>query len=496
MRRVLTVLVVGVVVVGVTVAGVLRYYSDQNMASKSSLKDLHKAETSLLTRHIEAAKPSLVATKFNGSSNVSAINLPILIPMDVLLTKLDHEIDPRMEGVEKDVVGSLLRNDTLEWWLERGKIDLKHENGILKIHTPWVGLARLKGKVLMAKVSTHVDLEADLNLELRPELTEVWTLEPNWLGAVEIHKAELEILNKDFDVKSKISRQANKAFDKALEKQRKKLASSAKIGEQIAKRWGSLYRVRQLPGSSLLWSTMEPLHLRGQPFAVSDAGLNFVLGLDLASRILLQYAPPLFEQKHLPIASFEPMADAQLSLNVLTLIELDVLASSLKSRFLGRVLDEGDKSLELMDISLESGGERLLIGLDVVARYKGITTCAQLYLWAEVALEGSAVRFNSVDFDLETTNFLASELAWLAKPRLLEHARKALVVDLADQIDDAKGKASEALERLLEDLPPMSTLAGRITEVSIQALSLNDSRLYFTASASTELTGQIILDEI
>lgn len=472
----------------------------------------HKDQTKQLAEQINTAPKSIRINAKGPDTHLAAVFphaeikqsqlfLPITIPIELVRQKLENDTDIRFEGEEKNTAGKLLKEEKLTWWLERDEFAVQKHDEDLHLSVQTKGLARLRGKTgIGTKVSTHLDLLATLHVWLDPKLQEDWTLEPNFKGEADVDEAILEILNKKINVKGKIRKQLNRSIHKALHKETQKLGAPGKLKESIAKQWVKLHQVKPISRSPQAWSQTKPTSIQVTQFDITDNGIEFGIGFNIETNILVQDQEPELIITDLPDANIHTFTPANLTLNLSVASELSVLASQIKNKVVGELetRDLPEFSATLNDLNLLSDGENLLLAVDITGKHEETTIEAKIYLKAkpELDTENKEIRLTEIDYWLDSKSILANELAALPKEQLLEKVRSQAKIDLTEHYEDALSQANEEFKKILQDLPPDSTLAGEVKDVSLSQIALSSGHLLIGVRAETLLEGKVILDKL
>ena len=398
---------------------------------------------------------------------VSTLHLPVSIAVSEIATAADLAV-PRVSDYEDTWhSGESLADHgavTYQFRFHRGPVQPRMIQDTMMIRFPEnlyrfrVRITQPDGSIVEGRCGYGNDPPKRVTFAARSRLswTDAWTLQshttfedPEFPDSCRLDRSDIEIM----PLLHRIAKTKVQALAPALDAAVQDRSESKHRAETV---WKQLHEPIQV--TPHLWITLNPSDIHAGPIGSrGDNRIETAVDLQLKPRGVVgnppapspQPLPPLqlasdrHEGFHLAIPVTVPYAD---------------MNRRLAKDLVGQEIDwSGGNSLSIVSAQLYGSGHSLLVELGIKGPVDGL-----LYVTGKPVLDSSTgiLRFDELDFTIETRNVLARAATWLLSKELMARLEPETRIDLADRLDQLRRQLARALTR---QLAPGTWLEGTVT---------------------------------
>ena len=426
------------------------------------------------------------------------LTLPVQVSLQDLEGLLERELPRNMSGREGISI-SLVKDERLEWTMNRSPVRLSVDNGRLRASTTISGTVSVKGKVrpVGPKFSVSVDVSTVARLWMRPMLTAAWRLQPNVQANATVRRAEIDIPLGTISVRTQSQRAVNRLVERLESRLNERIGNDDSLAELGRKLWEISHRTLNVAAEPPTWIVLIPARVGATQVRIDDEGVGFEVFVAGRTAVVMGEEPTRYAAGDLPeLHISEERSEGEIELAVPVFAEWETLDSAIANRVRARpVVYEGRSGvLTVHEISV-SGGEdgALLVSatvsleptgwIDRVLSFFGLTESLKgqvVEMSARPALseDGRSVRLDGVDMTVSSSELLEAvsrTYSWLTDQTIENLVEHNAIVDLERQLEDAEAKAQSSLNEVTQglrergfaidvDLRPVTRISSLVVE--------------------------------
>ena len=403
------------------------------------------------------------------------LTLPVRMSLENLEGLLERELRRNMSGTEEISISGV-KNERIEWSMNRSSIRLSVDHGRLRASTTISGTVRLRGKVrpFGPSFSVSADLSTAARLWMRPTLAADWHLQPNVEANATVQRAEIDIPLSTISVRTQAQRAVNRLVERLESRLNDRIGDDDSLAELGRELWESSHRTFNVATEPPTWIVLVPVRVGATQVRTNNEGVSFEVFVAGSTSVVIGAQPAGQAMGDLPeLHISEEQSEGEIELAVPVFVEWEALDSVIANRVRARpVVHQGRSGvLTVHEISL-SGREAgaLLVSatvsleptgwIDRVLSFFGLTETLKgqvVEMSARPALSeaGRSVRLDGVDMTVSSSELLeavARTYTWLTDQTIESLVEQNAIVDLERQLEDAEAKVQSSLDEVTKGL--------------------------------------------
>ena len=421
---------------------------------------------------IEIPKPTdpLEAPPPPPTVGVSTLHLPVSIAVSEIATAADLAV-PRVSDYEETWHSGESLPDhgpvTYQFRFHRGPVQARMIQDTMVIRFPEnlyrfrVRITQPDGSIVEGRCGYGNDPPKHVTFAARSRLswTDAWTIQshttfedPEFPDLCRLDRNDIEIM----PLLSRIARAKVQALAPALDATVRERGESKHRAETV---WKQLYEPIQVTPS--LWITLNPSDIAAGPIGSGgDRTIETAVDLQLKPHAVFGNPPPSSPQ---PLPPLLPASDRHegFHLAIPVTVPYADINRRLAKDLVGQEIElSAGKHLSIVSAQLYGSGHSLLVELGIKGPVDGL-----LYVTGKPVLDSSTgiLRFDELDFTIETRNVLARAATWLLSKEVLARLEPETRIELSDRLEQLRRQLARALTR---QLTPGTWLQGTVTALT------------------------------
>ena len=403
------------------------------------------------------------------------LTVPVRVSLEDLEGLLEREL-PRNMSRREGISLSGVRDERIEWSMNRSSIRLSVDNGRLRVSTTISGTVSVRGELrpIGPPFSVSVDLSTAARLWMRPTLAADWRLLPNVQANATVQRAEIDIPLGTISVRTQAQRAVNRLVGRLESRLNERIGNDDSLAELGRELWESSHRTLNVATEPPTWIVLIPARVGATQVRIDDEGVGFEVFVAGSTAVVIGEQPTRHAAGDLPeLHISEERSEGEMELAVPAFAEWEALDSAIANRVRTRpVVYEGRSGvLTVHEISV-SGGEdgALLVSatvsleptgwIDRVLSFVGLTETLKgqvVEMSARPALseDGRSVRLDGVDMTVSSSELLEAvsrTYSWLTDQTIESLVEQNAIMDLDRQLEDAEAKAQSSLNEVTRGL--------------------------------------------
>ena len=403
------------------------------------------------------------------------LTLPVRVSLENLEGLLERELPRNMSGRE-GIRLSGVKNERIEWSMNRSAIGLSVDNGRLRASTTISGTLSLRGKVrpIGPNFSVSVDLRTVADLWTRLSLASDWRLQPNVEANATVQRAQINTPVGRISVRTQARRAVNRLVGRLQNRLNERIGNDDSLAELGRELWETSHRTLNVATEPPTWIVLIPTRVGATQVRTNDEGVGFEVFLAGNTAVVIGEQPARHAAGDLPeLHISEEQSEGEIELTMPAFASWEALNPAIANRVRTRpVVHQGRSGvLTVHEISV-SGGEdgTLLVSatvsleptgwIDRVLSSLGVTetlTGQVVEMSARPALseDGRSVRLDGVDMTVSSSELLevvARTYNWLTDQTIENLVEQNAIVDLERQLEDAEAKVQSSLNEVTRGL--------------------------------------------
>ena len=248
-----------------------------------------------------------------------------------------------------------------------------------------------------------------------------------------------------------------------------KINDAVQLRAKVAPLWRNAFSPIQVSQEFSTWLKLTPEKIVMSPLSTANNAIRLAMGVVTGAEIVVGPKPAATAVKPLPPVQLLTAFDKSFHIQLATNIFLADLVTALNPVLLEQTFGD-DKKITIKDFKLKGEEGRLVVALSTGGDFKG-----ELTLFAKPVYnpQNNTLTFENVDFDTKKTGWLISAGSWLFSSPIRRTIKTKLDAAVAEQLEQARLKASSALSGL--QIVEHVKLTGAVKSLSLgEARVLND----------------------
>lgn len=250
-----------------------------------------------------------------------------------------------------------------------------------------------------------------------------------------------------------------------------KVNDAIQLRAKVAPLWRNAFSPIQVSKEFSTWLKLTPEKIVMSPLSAANNTIRLAMGVVTGAEIVVGPKPAATTVKPLPSVQHLPAFDKSFHLQLATNIFLADLVTALNPVLLDQTFGD-DKKITIKDFNLKGEDGRLVVVLSTAGDFKGNLT---LFAKPVYNPRNNTLTFEDVDFDTKKTGWLISAGSWLFSSPIRRTIKTKLDAAVAEQLEQARFKASSALSGL--QIAEHMKLAGAVKSLSLGEATVLKDRL-------------------
>jgi hypothetical protein len=436
------------------------------------LMALGAIESVLWWNHVEVLPPQppkAAVAQLTLPASTSHLAVPVSFPTKAIATVFETTIPKSFPFDSKN--GARAYGSP-----SRGPITVKNDVSAKRVivSTHVSGRVQVEKKVIV-NVSVGIDVSADINASFSPMISRDWKINPQLQLSVHVNRAVAKTAVGDIDITARVQGPVSDALNRSKSGIENGLASRLNVRTGAEGVWNKINGVHRLAEDPPTWLRITPRRVTFANFRYTQDAIESGLALDLETHIFLQSAAPELLKAPLPDLNVADALSDDFELSIPIEVSYAVINDQLKAQLSKAPFNLPDNAwVEITGATVDAYGDGLLLTADFRGKKGWIKSASgRLYIVGVPRLDPAKaeMRVEKIEYTAETKNFLLKNVEWLAHSKLLDAMKAAAALNLSGEMEKAKAKANERLNKLKSQLPKEVEANLSVTELRIDRLA-------------------------
>lgn len=385
----------------------------------------------------------------------SSLNIDASIALSDVYDLVNAEIPSNISGRQEVNIGGQVREERIEYTINRGNLIVEGNNNGLILRLPISGPVRLKGCIdawlgcIDFSETAHVAgniVAAISNISL----SETWQLQMNSNVSVDVTEARIEIIGNmiPISVRGEVQDAVNRMLPDINRRLQQEVLPSLDIKGELEQAWQEVNTTEQIYDTPAAWIQFKPEQVFMSPLRIDNSQIQATFGVRADVQTFMGVQPePLAP---IPLPSLSPAQNADFHIRIPALVSLESLNALLRPCCLEQELQASGINFILKDIQLAGANNQLLVEAEFTAKKGRLQAEGTIFLTAtpEWNAESKVLYFRDVAFHTETKSHLLRVASWLVEKPLLNLFADKLYIDLSETIDELIEEAKTEAQNL------------------------------------------------
>jgi hypothetical protein len=379
----------------------------------------------------------------------------------------------------------------------RGPITVENDEAQRRVlvSMPLAGRVEVETRLPLPHASVGLDISGGIRASFSPVVCQDQTINPQLGLSVYVDQAVVKTKIGEIGVTELVQGAVGNVVSALKVPVEAQLANAFNGRNQVEHLWDRINSVHKLANEPPTWLRITPRKLTLRQFDYTKDSIASGVALELETHVFVQDAAPEVLKAPLPAFDMaENLAeDFHLSIPVevsYALINKQLQTQLAKARF---NLPDGAR-LAITSATLEPYGDGILLSVDFDGR-KGLmkSVSGRLYIVGVPVFDVATaeLRLEQLKYSVATETLLMQNVEWLAHSTVLDAVAAASVVKLNGEMEKAKSKANEALDKLKRQLPKEVGADVRVTELHIDRLAFAKERAFVIVNARGTMSARL-----
>lgn len=379
---------------------------------------------------------------------LSTVNLNMSIPLALFESQINAKLQENLFSEKGIELGNGLFSDITV--LKTGNLKLAAtDSGKLRVTLP----VFLDGKVTLEKrifgqlVSAGVPFKESLTPQVSfiPRIDENWGLQIDQLEVESWGRSlQYDLLGYSLDLEPIMKRQVKRMMESQLGTNLLQGLDLKRLVEQTWEAYSEPLRLQS--GPMEMYLETRPERIRVSEKFTPDQTLELAIGLEGE---VLSFSNPVSGRDKAPLPQVEPYISGQSGADITLplIVSYDWMNTYLNRELVGQEFKVDNRTVLIPHgFTTQPYGTRALVKMGFTAkRTRKKDLRGELYLVGKPVFveETEEIRFEEIDFDLNTQHFLANSANWLKRGQILSAIQKRAVFPLGEYLAEARSELQE-----------------------------------------------------
>lgn len=417
----------------------------------------------------------------------------LIIPIEIPIKTLEQQANSYLKGLVYEDNNLSDDNIAVKIW-KKSDIQIKASGNYIYYKVPlkvWLKTA-LKIESLGIDLGTTKETEfsVSLNFRSRVNIDENWKIETHTVpdGYEWIQKPSVSMSGFSVPVTSiadRILKSEFKSFAKMIDDQARPYLE---IKETVEVLWSRMHDPVLVSDDPEVWLKIQPMELSVSPLKGNEEKISTLVGIKCKASTRLG-AKPVTNLTKLPALAVHNYRGGYFNVSVMGSLTYEKATEMASKELLGEKFTfgkNGKKYIEVKNIEIYPGGERLITKLDVSGSISGT-----IYLSGIPSFDSETemLFLNDFDFDLDTKNKLLKSANWLAHGAFAKKIAPYFEYDLGPKLSESRKAVKEAIEN--RQVYDKIKLTGRLDKLEPTKIFLSRNSINAVVTGNGKLEVEV-----
>ena len=409
--------------------------------------------------------------------SLSVVNIPIRLSTTEIGTLLNKKIN-----------GVIYEDNNLE---DDGMMMKATKNGPISIQLNGLQMTyRVPLKIWVFKRlfgSRGVECEGDLALTFRTEFSILgdWSISPKtevsgyeWLRDPVLKTGLVDI---------PVKYVANIILDRSKAQLTTGIDNAIKTNFDVRKNLQEAWNLMQEPINTSAtynsWVKLTPQSISMTPFRNVNDIIESVVSISSIAEVILSAEKPTFRpNSYFPPFNLGTEANNDFTVNLSADIPIKEAEAIAKRMNVGQTFNPAGKTITITDIVLSGQGDKIIINTSFTGSYSG-----SLYLIGKPKFnpDKNTVEFDSLDYELQTKNFLLKTARWLFDRTIIKKLKESMVFPVDEKVQNMKTIMNDMLKGY--KFNGNVTMTGNIQDLKVTNITMDPQKIRVYVNALGKL---------
>lgn len=461
--------------------------------------------TCMKPKQVIPEKPELSNTNYakitSNEKTQSSVTLPIEIPLNTLLEKLNASISSKKISFKETIdcpETPLPREEhcRVQGHIDFGSIKLSGAGKTLSAKTSFYGKSTMwiKYRIRVGPINDgretdkNVHYKGTLAITAAPTVDHNWGIKPNIRASINFSEAYIH-----FGKKVSFRKLAKKLIEPYLNKEIQKIEAQIykdfNIRKQLQPFWTQLSNPIKLSKEYNIWSVIRPTKIHYNEIDIKNNVMRMGLGVDFENFTYVGDQPKPKSIPPIPNLSKSNSITNQFDLRFPLIVSYNELTALVNDNIANKELELEDVSVKLNNIQIYGDDSHVFVKTAFNATHNFAKASGVLYFKAKPVLEQGQLSLKDLDFEIKTKNLLVETAEWLLKPQLIAQIKEAAVYDVTTELEYLKADLNKQIDKI--EIQKAASLKGKIETISVGEVKLSKNGVYIIVGTKGKLNAYI-----
>lgn len=373
----------------------------------------------------------------------SIINIPIEIPFSMIESNLNNALGQKLFADKGLDLGSGFFTDidvNRTGFIKLAAIDSKKLS--LQIPMNMAGNLKFEKRIFGQNLNTAIPFNESLMPEIsfRPKIGQNWDFSLEDINIESYGRSmKYNLLGFEIDLDPMIRKQLQSVLNNQLSASNLTRMDFREMAQEAWDGFSKPIALEQDGVSAYIYT--QPTKLKIREEVTSDRKLKLFLGIE--GEVFSQIGSlPQTKKTPLPNITYNESSENKVDIMIPLAISYSDLDQYLNENLAGKRFRTDKKTeLEVSNLESQSFGDRTLLKMDFLAIRKGRKQITgQMYLVGKPKYDEAteSIRFEEIEFDINTKNILARSATWMKQGQVLTQIKKLAAYPIGEYLDEAR----------------------------------------------------------
>jgi len=380
----------------------------------------------------------------------SVFNIPVELP----LTEVQSQINAQVQPVIYDD-NSLDNNggdNLIVKVSKRLPLQVTSTDGALNIVAPVKVYVKAgwKTEQFGIVIGKFEDTEFDLDVKFSTKIAvdQKWTVSTkttnngfNWVSKPVISLGGFKI-----PITSVVERVLNEQLPSLAKLIDNQVKNNLNVKPIVQKAWVDVQKPILVNPEYNAWLKIRPQEVVMTPISTKGNNLKLTFGFKAITETVLGSQPKEDENDQLPPLRILPTISEKFQVYLMSLASYDLLKKMASAQLLGKTFEDGKRKIKITALDIYGQNDKMVVAVDLEGSVKG-----KIFLMGKPAFdpETDELRFDEMEYSLETKNALIKAADWLAHGKFVKMMSPYLKVSVKDQMAEARRQIDLNLNKVI-----------------------------------------------
>jgi hypothetical protein len=214
----------------------------------------------------------------------------------------------------------------------------------------------------------------------------------------------------------------------------------------VQKAWEDVQKPFLVNPDYKAWLKIKPQEVVMTPLTTKGNNLKLTFGFKAITETVLGSQPNEDENTQLPPLKILSTVQEKFQVSLMSLASYDLLKKMASDQLLGKVFEDGKRKIKITALDVYGQETKMVVAVGLQGAING-----KIYLLGKPVFDAQTeeLRFDDLEYSLETKNALVKAADWLAHGKFLKMMSPYLKVPVKDQMAEARRQIDLNLNKVI-----------------------------------------------